>query len=223
MCSVMGCGHWSHSAGATQVPDTSLTLTLSCSSRHDRTFLTYRPRMRRGRVCTTVVVTLLGIGAPSACDTDEEPTPEPGPLTVQDGDFTTGVAYPANEVYSFAEVRLCADGGQMVDLLSLTPVGATEGASVSNFDVVTIEPEGFASNARPLDRIKSWSSQGRRVSEPCSARPSRYLAIEVRKRTEVASFASFVLTYRAGDDEYEVPVELPVNLCSDLDARACDF
>ncbi len=167
---------------------------------------------------TAALVLVVGM---AACSPDENPSRDTGPLTVQDGDFTTGVAYEGGEVHSSADVRLCVEDGLAVDLVSLTAVDPTDGASVSDFDAVTIDTGSFSDNARPLGRIRSWSSQERRVTEPCGDSGAPSLAIELRKSTAVASFPSFVLAYRVGEDEYELPVEFAITLCTDLDARMC--
>jgi hypothetical protein len=180
--------------------------------------------VRLGRNAIALPALLLVVVAMASCSADEDAPRDTGPLTVQDGDFTTAVAYQGGEVHSSADVRLCVEDGPAVDLVSLTAVDATEGASVTDFDTVTIEPGGFADNARPLDRIKSWSSHQQRVGEPCSDSDAPLLAIELRKSksTPVASFPSFVLAYRVGDEEYEVPVEFPMTLCTDLEAPSCE-
>jgi len=178
--------------------------------------------VRFGRNAFALAALPLVVVAMASCSADADGPGGPGPLTVQDGDFTTSVAYQGGEVHSSADVRLCVEDGPAVDLVSLTAVDATDGASVSDFDAVTIKPGGFADNARPLDRIKSWSSHQKRVDEPCGDSDAPLLAIELRKSTPVASFPSFVLAYRVGEKEYEVPVEFPMTLCSDLEAPSCE-
>lgn len=60
------------------------------------------------------------------------------------------------------------------------------------------------------------------MNESCTDRDAPLLAIEIGKSTPVASFPSFVLAYRVGDEKYEVPVEFPMTLCSDLEAPSCE-
>lgn len=100
--------------------------------------------VRLGRNADALAALLLVVVAMASCSSDEAASRDTGPLTVQDGDFTTGVAYQGGEVHSSADVRLCIEDGPAVDLVSLTAVDATDGASVTGFDVVTIEPGGFA-------------------------------------------------------------------------------
>lgn len=164
---------------------------------------------------------LLVLVATTACTPGEERPPELGPLTVQDGDFTTAVAYQGKSVHSSADLGLCVEEGHAIELVSLTAVDATDGASVSDFDVVTVDSEASSDYPRRLGSINTWVSHERLVDEVCGESIVS-LAIELGKRTQIAVFPSFVLAYRAGGDEYEVPVEFPVTLCTDLDAPYCE-
>lgn len=176
-------------------------------------------RMRRGRAAVAVAVVGVLAGVLVGCR-DNEARPERAPLHVGDGDFTTSLAYEGDTVLTFADVDLCINSDETAELLSLTAIHATEGAKVSDFDVVTVPTGVFAEDARPLDQNSSWVSHERTVEAKCVDEGRPYLAIEVSKRVPRAEFPSFLLTYRAGGEEYEEPVELPVAVCSDL--KSCD-